>query len=1292
MKLLAFLVILLPAFAFPAARVDGQIAGPAVGDPALLDACAVVRSRIVDGVMRQSGAVPADAVARIVREQLQDGSWADIDYASKVRSAWGPREHARRTCELACAWMSVKSHGRTVPPGDFERLTAAIHRAFAFWCVRRPVCPNWWYNQIGIPRTFGEAALVFRDELSTGEIDQIRKNILAQSRIGMTGQNRVWLAWNVLLDALLVDDERQALTARDAILGEVRVSDGPEGIQPDWSFHQHGAQPQFGNYGTSFLLDTARAADAFRKTAWAFPPAKLDILWNYYTNGLAWTVWNGSMDVGCLGRQFLPGAQREKASTVAFAASLLVSASGASAAVPPPIRDEVHFFSNSACAFYRSDGWMAAVKGSTTNIVGAELNVNGDGILAGNTADGALYVYRRGDEYEDVFPLWNWRHIPGITTYDLPEPSKTRNLGEAMVLRSGVELDIDHDGLKATKTYRFSTNGVACHVEIHATRDDTTPVITCLEQREKRGPLEILVEGRWVEVTAPRDIGSAHKIRHDGLEYEIQDFDGEVTVGVYHRKGSWNAFMKCCPPSLVREGDIVEIIARHRVQGGLRAKLSYTVRPVGPPSSAHGQEPADFVNPFIGTSGTGHTFPGACRPFGFVQPGPDTDGGTCGDWAHCSGYVREDRVFFGFAQDHLNGTGCGDLGDVLLVPIAREGDGGCGVPDRRTEAASPGYYTITGANGVRTEITCTPRVAFYRFSYPAGATAGFDVDLDHRIVFNANRPGPHRVEAAISADGRALEGHITSNEWAPGREVFFVVDCGHQSVRIVRTGTGNRYAVRWATSAPLTNLLVKVALSTVSIESARRSLAGNGLSGWNFDSTRVDARAEWNRLLGRIVFEASPAMKTNLYTALYHLLSQPNVISDAQGSYRGGDGKVASAPGESYSTFSTWDTYRAAHPLYTILVPERVSGFVDSMIRHQQATGVLPVWTLGGKETWCMIGRHSVPVVVDAVLKGFPVDATNAFLAVAATLFANVPATGPSAPHFDLYAKYGYLPYDFVKGEAVSRQMEDCYDAACAARLARYLGLADDFGFAARAASWTNIFDRATGFVRGRDSKGAWRAPFDPLAVGQNAWSSPDNDYTEGNAWQWTWHVLHDVDGLIAAHGGPQAFRARLDRFFTTTEPTRDGAAAPDVTGLIGQYAHGNEPSHHVAYLFALAGDARRTQELIREICETQYHPRPDGLCGNDDCGQMSAWYVFSCLGFYPVDPCSGEYVLGAPQVPHAVLHLAGGRTFKVIARNLSAINKHVRSVTLNGHPLGGPILRHADVIAGGELVFDMCP
>ena len=537
-------------------------------------------------------------------------------------------------------------------------------------------------------------------------------------------------------------------------------------------------------------------------------------------------------------------------------------------------------------------------------------------------------------------------------------------------------------------------------------------------------------------------------------------------------------------------------------------------------------------------------------------------------------------------------------------------------------------------------------------------------------------------------DPHTITGHNHADAWVK-RHYYYVIKfdrpcTAKQKLPSQPEEKAPRYVLDFDLN-PSERLQVKVALSTVSIEGAKKNLQAE-VPGWDFGAVHKATRAAWNELLARADIQGTPAQKENFHTALYRLFIQPNNIADVDGQYRGADDKVRTAPGKTYySTLSLWDTYRAAHPLYTILTPERVDSFVNTIIAHQQAQGYMPIWTLWGKENHCMIANHSIPVIVDAYLKGFRgFDAEAAFQGIKTSLTVNHPKSD-----WDVLTKYGYLPFDLIKGESVSRVLEYAYDDYCAAQFAKALGKTDDAAyFAKRADYYKNIFCPETKFMRGRDTQGHWRTPFDPLKLNHGADSG--YDYTEGNAWQYTWHVQHDPEGLIKLMGGKEAFAEKLSSLYTLPATVAGSGFVLDVSGLIGQYAHGNEPSHHVAYFFNYAGQPWKTQEIIRKIFDTQYKNAPGGLCGNDDCGQMSAWYLFSAMGFYPFNPCNDGYVFGAPQLPKVTLKLPGRKTFTVEAKHLSPKNQYVQDITLNGKPYDQMSISHAAVMNGGTLVFQM--
>ena len=695
-----------------------------------------------------------------------------------------------------------------------------------------------------------------------------------------------------------------------------------------------------------------------------------------------------------------------------------------------------------------------------------------------------------------------------------------------------------------------------------------------------------------------------------------------------------------------------------------------------------------YVNTFIGAADNGHTFPGACRPFGMIQTSPVT--GAVG-WRYCSEYVYEDSVIWGFTQTHLNGTGCMDLGDILVMPVTgnrhRAWGGYRSSFQKNSESATPGYYTVTlDEPGVKAELTATLHTALHRYTYNKADSASVLIDLQHGPAWNEKQYHSQVKACDVKWENDStLSGHVRNSVWVD-QDYFFTLQFNRPVISTVDLPMGEtekgRRIVATFDLQPGEEVLMKIAMSTTGVEGAKANMAAEQ-PGWDFEGTRKQAKDEWNSYLSRIEMEGTPDEMTNFYTCFYHALIQPNEISDVDGKYRNAaDSIVTATGGKFYSTFSLWDTYRAAHPFYTMIVPERVDGFVNSLIDQAEVQGFLPIWGLWGKENYCMIANHGVSVVAEAYAKGFKgFDAERAFQAIKQTQTVSHKLKS----NWEDYMKYGYFPTDLTAAESVSSTLESVYDDYAAADMARRMGKTEDAAyFSKRADFYKNLFDPTTKFMRPRKSDGTWKSPFDPTQAAHA--ESNGGDYTEGNAWQYTWHVQHDVPGLIALLGGEEAFTNKLDSLFTVELRTQ----LADVTGLIGNYAHGNEPSHHVTYLYTLAGKPERTQELIRQIFDTQYRPAPDGLCGNDDCGQMSAWYMFSAMGFYPVNPVSGEYVFGAPQMPKFVLHLQDGKTFTVLAEGLSKEHKYVESITLNGEPYTKNYITHEDIMKGGTLVYKM--
>ena len=617
-----------------------------------------------------------------------------------------------------------------------------------------------------------------------------------------------------------------------------------------------------------------------------------------------------------------------------------------------------------------------------------------------------------------------------------------------------------------------------------------------------------------------------------------------------------------------------------------------------------------YVNPFVGTAGTGHTTPAATCPFGMVQPGPDTGNLA---WKYCSGYQFEDRTLIGFSQTHLSGTGAADLGDVRILPYA----GGDEMPekvdlDKATERAEPGFYAVT-AGGVGVEITASSRVAFYRLTFPGRGRARVRLDPALGLIRN-EREWPRIPRNLVGhPQPNVLVGDYRRFGWGV-REVHWRLQASTAfELGSVLTDDGRLWRIDFPEGVRTVEL--RIALSAVSDAGAEKNLAAEG--GVTFDEARAAASAAWNGMLGRLTVETDEATKRVFYTALYHVCFQPNLFSDA-------------GEPERYSTFSYWDTFRAAHPLYTILVPERIPAFVESELDQFARTGHLSSWSLWGRDVQCMIATHSVPPLVDACLRGLVDGGTErrVYEAVRRTLRGT--HADRQKEDWDVLDRLGYFPYDGIR-ESVSRTLECAYDDECARRLAEKLGEKEDAAFfAKRAANWRNVFDGKTGFARPRMADGSWLEPFEPTDCGVFY------GFTEANSWQYTWHVLHDLPGLVSALGGKEKTVERLQLLFDN--PVKGGRRWPaDASGVIGQFAHGNEPSHHIPFLFFLCDRPDLGEKWVRHICKTFYRDAPDGLCGNDDCGQMCAWYVFAQLGFYPVDPCGGEYIRSVPLVRHSV-------------------------------------------------------
>lgn len=701
------------------------------------------------------------------------------------------------------------------------------------------------------------------------------------------------------------------------------------------------------------------------------------------------------------------------------------------------------------------------------------------------------------------------------------------------------------------------------------------------------------------------------------------------------------------------------------------------------------QDATRYVDPFVGTGGHGHTYPGATVPFGMVQLSPDT---RLTGWDGSSGYHYSDSVIYGFSHTHLSGTGVPDYADILLAPTAGEprldalgpeGATAGGYASRFSHAderARPGYYSVRLADeNILAELTATPRAGLHRYTYPAGSRPSVTLDLAHRDKVLDSR--------LIVTDSRRVEGYRRSQSWARDQIVYFAAEFSHDfadhgiaegpaaPARVNSAqGTNLRAFFRFDSLAD-SPLLVRVGISAVSAEGARRNLAAE-INHWDFDRVRADADRVWNEELNKIVVAGGTEdERKNFYTALYHAMLAPNLFTDADGQYLGRDMKVHRAEGfTNYTVFSLWDTFRAAHPLYTIIDQRRTRDFVNTFLAQHEQAGRLPVWELWANETDTMIGYHAASVIADAAAKdvgGFDLEKAYAAMRHSATL-----------THFGLgaYRERGYISSE-DEPESVSKTLEYAYDDWCVAQVARMLRREDDYKhFTRRAQSYKNLFDPAAGFMRARRN-GRWAEPFDPREVNFN--------FTEANSWQYTFFAPHDISGLIELMGGKEAFAGKLDAMFAA-DPRTTGREQADITGLMGQYAHGNEPSHHVAYLYNFAGRPWKTQARVRRIMEEFYRPTPDGLIGNEDCGQMSAWYVLSAAGFYPVTPGSTTYVIGSPLFSEVRFNLENGRTFTVRALNQSPRNLYVQSAALDGRPHTKSFITHADIMRGGELVFTM--
>lgn len=701
-----------------------------------------------------------------------------------------------------------------------------------------------------------------------------------------------------------------------------------------------------------------------------------------------------------------------------------------------------------------------------------------------------------------------------------------------------------------------------------------------------------------------------------------------------------------------------------------------------------------WVNPFIGTGAvqsslSGNNYPGATVPFGMVQLSPDTR--EAPDWAQASGYDYNDSIIYGFSHTRLSGTGASDFIDILLFPT---------ISDKRKstfthqhEQARPGYYQVLLKDEkIQAELTASVHVGVHRYTCSDGDQLKLWLDLDH----SANKGSWNRriIQSQLRmVSPTVVEGYRIITGWAKLRKIYFHLEFS-QPILSNQLYDGNRMYE----NTPVINgtelrglfcfdkkwnkeLICKVALSPVSIENARLNMATE-VPGWDFEYIARAAETSWEKELKKIIIQGTDLQKKIFYTALYHTMVQPNTMSDVNGEYMASDYVTRSvAKGEvHYSTFSLWDTFRAAHPLYTLIHTHRIPDFVKSMMRQYDYYGYLPVWQLWGQDNYCMIGNHSIPVIVDAVLKGVAgVDEEKAYEAV----FNSSIVSHPNSP-FEVWEKYGYMPEN-IQTQSVSITLEQAFDDWCVAQLAKRLGKEKDYNhFMKRSAFYRNLFNSKTGFFQPKNDKGEWIEPFDPYKYGANG----GYPFTEGNAWQYFWYVPQNIPDLISLTGGNKAFVAKLDTFFTVSY--QSGALNDNASGFVGQYAHGNEPSHHVAYLYACAGEPWKTQKYVAYIMNELYNDSSSGYAGNDDCGEMSAWYVFGALGFYPVNPVSGEYVIGTPMLEGAVIQLPGRKTFTVKAPRKEGNEVYICSMKLNGEKYTKNYITHQDIMKGGILEFVM--
>ena len=721
------------------------------------------------------------------------------------------------------------------------------------------------------------------------------------------------------------------------------------------------------------------------------------------------------------------------------------------------------------------------------------------------------------------------------------------------------------------------------------------------------------------------------------------------------------------------------------------------------PESADGEDLTRYVKLAIGTGGHGHTYPGATVPFGMVQLSPDTYNEG---WDWCSGYHYSDNSIMGFSHTHLSGTGIGDMLDVLLMPGTGETklmpgtrekpeEGYRSRFDHSDEVAEPGYYSVPLKDfDIRAELTATARAGIHKYTFPLNDSSHFILDLAHAF---GNSPDSILWAEVKAKNNDTILGGRGVSRWAQGRQIFFAMkfskpfrefeifneDKGLGPNLHEAKGKHLKCLMKYQTS-PGEVILVKTGISGVSAEGALKNLETE-IPDWDFDKVRRAARQSWQRELARIRIETSnQKQKEIFYTALYHLMVAPTLFDDVDGQYRGMDGKIHHLPAgfHNYSTFSLWDTYRATHPLYTLFQSHRVPDFVNCLIRMaEESPEGMPVWPLQAKETGCMTGYHSAAVIAEACVKKF-----SKLELVRAYPLMKKRAMVDDYRGLGYYRKIGYLPAD-KEEESVSKTLEYVYDDWAVAHVAQAVGaMADARQLRERSKNYRNVFDAKARFMRSRLENGDWAEPFDPRGMGHfKKW----HDYTESNSWETTFGVQHDVKGFIELFGGREAFLGKLDELFNQSSELPPDAP-PDIAGMVGQYAHGNEPCHHIAYLYAYAGTPYKTQERVRQLLETMYDNQPDGLAGNEDCGQMSAWYVMSALGFYAVDPVSGNYVFGTPLFDKATVQLGSGKSLVIEAKRSSEQDKYIQSIRFNGKAYEKTWFPHSEIMNGATIVFTM--